>query len=80
MGPGRSTRWARVLEFQDQRPIFSPQDDSPFLVKWNRNGPNLCIFRKMIAIAVDSHIGQTANEQAERLAAGRAWNARAEGT
>jgi uncharacterized membrane protein YeaQ/YmgE (transglycosylase-associated protein family) len=49
-GPGRSTRWARVLEFHDQRPILIPHDDNPFLVKWNRNGPNLLIFRNMMAM------------------------------
>jgi hypothetical protein len=46
-GPGRSTRWARAREFQDQRQILMLHEENPFFVKLSRRGPNLIVLRKI---------------------------------
>jgi hypothetical protein len=50
-GPGRSTRWARLREFQDHRPILKLQDDNPRVLKFQRSGPSLTVFRNINGIA-----------------------------
>ncbi len=54
VGPGRSTRCARVREFQDQRPIWIPHEVKPLLPKLNTSGPNFIRLRKWIGIVSSS--------------------------
>ena len=46
-GPGRSTRCARALEFQDQRPILMLHEEKPFSVKFRMIGPYFLRLRNM---------------------------------
>jgi hypothetical protein len=51
VGPGRSTRCAFALEFQDHRQIRTVHDDRPRLVKFSRRGPSLMVLRNTSPMA-----------------------------
>lgn len=50
-GPGRSTLFLRVREFQDQGPILMPQDDMPDWVKLNFSGPKDLRWRNLMGMS-----------------------------
>ena len=55
-GPRKYTRWARVFEFQDQRPILMLHDEKPFWVKWRISGPYFLRLRNWTPIGGASFV------------------------